>query len=517
MNDFELNIQPNASILNIFSRLNYKPWYAVAEFVDNATQSYFDHLSQLMSDESFSKLSIDIKYDENLNVLTIEDNAFGMDIEDFKRAILLDSRKENSLGRNEFGMGLKTAASWFGNRWTVESVQLGSGLRYSTTVDIDDLKSSGANSIIIHQENVNSGSHGTRVIIEKVTKKINPPRTKAKIYSLLSSMYRRDIENGEIVIRFNDDKLSFQSPEVLQDFRGKNWIQEVDFSFNFDDSTFKVNGYVGIMKKGGFQKAGFALFRRNRVVIGGEGENYKPEQIFGQAQSQVSLKLFGELNLDDFPINQSKDGFVWHNGLEDTFVDSLKETLTNNKFLEIAELSKKQRISEEETSSEISDNIQTKVQAKLDCIDLIDDEELLYEIEKETNEIGPESTQNDVTKESGVEKLSLDIETIGNIRSYETLFHTAKIAVQVQWASNTKKFWIDIKHNESMSLIDIILNIDHVFFKPYSEDPEFKELLERFSIAFALAEMDAVMSRNDDGRVFPNIIRNSMNEYLRRI
>ena len=41
--DYELNIQPQASVLGVFSRLNYKAWYAIAEFVDNSTASYYQN------------------------------------------------------------------------------------------------------------------------------------------------------------------------------------------------------------------------------------------------------------------------------------------------------------------------------------------------------------------------------------------------------------------------------------------------------------------------------------------
>lgn len=36
-------------------------------------------------------------------------------------------------------MGLKTAACWFGKCWSVESVALGSGVKYKTTVDVEAL------------------------------------------------------------------------------------------------------------------------------------------------------------------------------------------------------------------------------------------------------------------------------------------------------------------------------------------------------------------------------------------
>ena len=43
----ELNIQPQAGVIGVFSRLNYKAWYAIAEFVDNSTQSFYSHQIEL--------------------------------------------------------------------------------------------------------------------------------------------------------------------------------------------------------------------------------------------------------------------------------------------------------------------------------------------------------------------------------------------------------------------------------------------------------------------------------------
>lgn len=41
-----------------------------------------------------------------------------MDFNDFQRAIVLDSPPKRTT-RSEFGMGLKTAACWFGKKWSV--------------------------------------------------------------------------------------------------------------------------------------------------------------------------------------------------------------------------------------------------------------------------------------------------------------------------------------------------------------------------------------------------------------
>ena len=38
-----VDIQLEVGIYDAFSRLNYKPWFALGEFVDNAIKSYLDH------------------------------------------------------------------------------------------------------------------------------------------------------------------------------------------------------------------------------------------------------------------------------------------------------------------------------------------------------------------------------------------------------------------------------------------------------------------------------------------
>jgi hypothetical protein len=35
-----VSIRPGVGILSVLRHLNYKPWFALAEFVDNAVQSY---------------------------------------------------------------------------------------------------------------------------------------------------------------------------------------------------------------------------------------------------------------------------------------------------------------------------------------------------------------------------------------------------------------------------------------------------------------------------------------------
>ena len=81
-----IDIRPAVSVYATYRRLSYQPWYAIAEFVDNSTQSYYDHRAELlgayMLDGGSGNLRVEVAYDSERNALTIVDNAHGMEIEE---------------------------------------------------------------------------------------------------------------------------------------------------------------------------------------------------------------------------------------------------------------------------------------------------------------------------------------------------------------------------------------------------------------------------------------------------
>ena len=64
-------------VIRSYKRLAYTPWHALAEFVDNSTQSYFNNEEALR--EAFERdgegLSVDIMYDPAEGLLRVTDNA----------------------------------------------------------------------------------------------------------------------------------------------------------------------------------------------------------------------------------------------------------------------------------------------------------------------------------------------------------------------------------------------------------------------------------------------------------
>ena len=511
----ELNIQPQAGVIGVFSRLNYKPWYAIAEFVDNSTQSFYSHQKEL-ADAGIGEVEVSINYDSENDILTIEDTAFGMEIEDFSRAVKIDSPPEDKNGRNEFGMGLKTAASWFGNVWSVRSTRLDSPYEYYTEINIPELRKNNVNVVSIKRSHTDVSAHGTTIIIRDITKKIGSPRTKGKIVELLKSMYRRDLNNGLVRISYDGDALYYDEYDCLS-FRNRVWRKDLDFYFDFDGRTHHVVGFVGILANGGFGRAGFALFRRNRVVVGGEELNYKPDEIFGQAQSTIAHKLFGELDLDDFPINQAKDGFVWDDGLEETFIWKLKSQI--KEYIDIAKLTNKQRADEESTSKDISDSVQEQVQETINRLSLEENEAYTPLIPENAAEVSDDLQSDlDFYREFQTEQNKMPDEVDDKIRKYPVPLDRANTCeISVQWTKGGPTTWINIDPAEDGSNAKVQLNINHPFFKPFSAQEDFKKVLEKFAIAFALAEIRAKKNANEDGSVSPGAFRNLINEYLRKL
>src|SRR5271155_4566393 len=107
-----VNIRPGISVLSILRHLNYRPWFALAEFVDNAVQSFVANRAalQALHGPGF-KLKVEINVDPTPPArLTVRDNAAGIAREDFPRAFRPAAIPPDRSGLSEFGMGMKSAA-----------------------------------------------------------------------------------------------------------------------------------------------------------------------------------------------------------------------------------------------------------------------------------------------------------------------------------------------------------------------------------------------------------------------
>ena len=328
-NQLSIDIRPDSGVYGTFRRIAYRPWSAIAEFIDNSTQNYFEHRSNIgkMTGEPPS-LEIEIVHDARRKTLAIIDNANGMNWSELERAIQLNRPPTDTSGRSEFGMGLKMAACWFGNRWSVVTKRLGDAIEYEALVDVSKLEVDKPEAIVVTQRmGLDPSEHYTRIEIEELYRTFRG-RTIPSIKENIASIYRRDILSGDITIRWNGEPFEWESDPVFEETNPDGSATRWEKNIQFDVDGHAVSGKVLIRIPGSARRAGLHLFRRGRLVVGGPSMGYKPSDIFRAPNSFQSQRVVGELDLDNWPVSQTKDAFDWDGELENGFIDQLKSELS---------------------------------------------------------------------------------------------------------------------------------------------------------------------------------------------
>lgn len=321
----QLVIGPDA--ITNYRRLDYSPWHAIAEFVDNSTQSYFDNravLDEKMKGEEDKILTVSIVYDAKNGVLRIVDNAMGMSLADLERALHVALPPTNTNGRSKYGMGMKTAACWLGDKWTITTKKLGEDIEHSVTIDVNRVAANHPDAVGYSTAPKAADKHYTIIEVVEMNRSFQG-RTLGKIADFLRSMYRSDLRAGILQLRWRDQVLSWDSIEerLLVSGDGTKYHK----SFAFDIAGKQVHGWVGILDKGSRADAGFSILHADRVVRGWP-DAWRPSSLYGQLQGSndlVNQRLVGEIHLDDFDVSHTKDNILWLGNQEDDVEEAMKK------------------------------------------------------------------------------------------------------------------------------------------------------------------------------------------------
>jgi Histidine kinase-, DNA gyrase B-, and HSP90-like ATPase len=345
-------------ILESYKRLPYKAWFAFAEFIDNSTQSYRNHKTELDTwyDIDDDMLTVEITYSNPTKSkkgnITIKDNAYGMDRDDLQNAMILGRKPLIANERSKYGLGLKTAAFWFGNNWTIHTTQRGSEELLTVTVDIHTIlreeesfykalkknKTSKVTqfrpSLDIKVSKCKKTDHGTTLVINDLVRSISA-QTSRNTVEYLQSIYRVDLQNENLYLEFQKSPLTWSSDEIderlLSDENGKKFRR--NFSFKVNGKT--VKGWAGILNKGSKASGGFALLQADRVIVG-YPKNYRNSLIFGSEEGGrndlTNQRLTGELSLDErFGVSHTKDQILFEDNEEDQLDKALYKKLADYK------------------------------------------------------------------------------------------------------------------------------------------------------------------------------------------
>jgi hypothetical protein len=320
----ELSVVIGPETVRSYKRLAYETWWAIAEFIDNSTQSFFSNRVELENEleDKGDRFEVFLAYDREDDLIRISDNAMGMSLPELNRALVIGSPPEDASGRHEFGMGMKTAACWLGDKWTLRTTRLGDPHEYTIEFDVERV-SSGDADLRLREIAVDPNMHYTVIEISKVHQKIGG-RMLGRLLENLRSIYRFDTRSGVVKIYWGDQELSYDSQlSLLQAADGAEYRR--DFEFEVDGKT--VRGWAGILESGGRPKAGFAVSRRGRLVMG-QPDAWRPQSLFGQVAGTndlVNQRLVGEIHLDDFLISHTKNQILWQGDQLDLVENALQE------------------------------------------------------------------------------------------------------------------------------------------------------------------------------------------------
>ena len=318
----ELSVGPSA--IDAYSRLSYTMWFALAEFVDNSTQSRLNYtgiIDEILKSEG-NPLTVDIIHNRQTKEITIKDNSIGMTKDDLRAALRIAHPTVDSKGRSKYGMGMKTAACWIGAKWQVITCEWGSGEEWAASIDVDSIVNHGAK-VPMTMRPVGKKEHYTHIKISDLRRVIQK-RTEETIMTYLGSMYLFDLrpECGEqpfLKLTYNGEPITPPN-ESDWDTDKSGQIMRRDLpTLDIDGKT--VNGWIGILRRGGRKFGGFSLFQSRRQIQGFPNA-WKPRSIFGGiddegANNLIAQRLTGVLQLDGFVVSHTKDAILFEGDQEE--------------------------------------------------------------------------------------------------------------------------------------------------------------------------------------------------------
>ena len=357
----KVHIRPGVGMYSLFPHMNYKPWFTLGEMVDNSIQSYFSNRDALRKIHGPSyRLQIDISFSQGSNpMIVVEDNAGGISEADAVRAFTPAAPPTDKTGISQFGIGMKSSATWYSHFYVISSSALGEKISRTVTFDIEKIIAEEIEDLDIVTESKDPNSHGTRIVMSKLHQGIPTGATLGKIRSYLSSIYREFIKSGEIVMTVGDEKLNYFSPELLQakfwDKQGedknspvKTWQIPIDFmlseswekdiSPNKPTNAPRIRGWIGILKEGSTKYSGAALIWKKKVVVGagslaqGDEDSYRPNSIFGASTTFPFQRLIGEIDVSELQVTSFKDQIDWRTGQENELQSKLRALLESTEY-----------------------------------------------------------------------------------------------------------------------------------------------------------------------------------------
>lgn len=279
----KIDITPDVSLLPKSGEVNYRLPDALAELVDNSIDARV----------ASSKLNVEVKLSQRggQKHIVVADDGTGMTQAEAKKAMVMahSGKKPGKIG--EFGLGMKTACSNLGGHFEIITTTADAAKALRIEYDEGEFLKNGTWQIDL-TEVAKPFDRGTQITISKL--KVNLyAGTKDTVLNKFGKIFKHFVASGDVEIVVNETPVVPVYRETLDEY---------DVPIDFEVGGKRVRGFATLLSKGAPTTGyGLTLIRHNRLV----SENEK----LGFSATSSLTRLYGELHLDPWPVNNNKTDF----------------------------------------------------------------------------------------------------------------------------------------------------------------------------------------------------------------
>jgi hypothetical protein len=336
---FPVNVSPDMAMYNLLKNQGYETSYALAEFIDNAI-----HAWQQEKHKGADQLQVTVKYypqDYKVlakrNSIEVTDNGPGIARNQIANAFK-PAKLPAAKGLSEFGIGMKTAAVWFADEWTLITRPANDKNEYCFQFNLDELLKSGSDMVNVEEKIKKGNESGTTIFLHNLRKPISSDKFKEicqdirELYQFFTSGNNKvltlsaEYDDTPVDLNYLPPNRSVLNAPIHKNIKGslyaigpdRKWLEKISFKFK----GCHIHGYIQLLETGSYtSNPGLVLFRHNRVIMGINRVPYIPEKLFGTANKYGKQRIYGELHLDGLPVSYTKDKFEFD---EDEFISLIK-------------------------------------------------------------------------------------------------------------------------------------------------------------------------------------------------
>lgn len=294
--------------------------HTIAEFIDNAIQSFDNNSTEIQRLEHGTVCRVDISFEfdeyDKVARYIIRDNAGGISPERLQDALRMSKKAADTSGLNEYGVGMKTAALWLGHEYTLRTKALNEDYVQEVTFNLEKVVSERLKRLPVKREPADKKEHYTIITISRpklnVLKKTDIP----EVTKELASIYRNKFRKKILQLNVQNKTVDFQELDVLnapfyKDPNGPSKEWKVNFECSLMGGRYKAKGFLALLDKMIGTDNRIVLLRRDRAVVGvKDNDRYYFKCINGSNSTPRDKRVFGEFEIEGFGVFYNKNDII---------------------------------------------------------------------------------------------------------------------------------------------------------------------------------------------------------------